>query len=109
MYIEVDCVSWVVERIESKSNIYEGMEEYIDVIERSRIRDRFYREPVWLKMKGVSSGWSDSLILKMDRMDDLMILFNGTMEKTGRLYNKENIQQQKKKKLTGSGSNKNEI
>ena len=43
--LEVERVSWVVERIKSRSNIYEGVEEYINVwvIERSRIRDRFYR------------------------------------------------------------------
>ena len=39
--LEVERISYVV--IKSKSNIYEGVEEYIDllVIERSRIWNRF--------------------------------------------------------------------
>ena len=43
LILEVERVLWVVERIKSRSNIYEGMEKYIDlwVIERSIIRDRF--------------------------------------------------------------------
>ena len=43
LILEVERVLWVVERIKSRSNIYEGMEKYIDlwVIERSLIRDRF--------------------------------------------------------------------
>ena len=37
----------------------------------------------------MSQEWSDSLILKMDRIDDLMILFNGAIEEAGRICNKE--------------------
>ena len=43
LILEVERVSWVVERIKSRSNIYQGVEEYIDlrVRERSRITVNF--------------------------------------------------------------------